>query len=127
MEKEDWHNGYEIHAYSFIKIWKIVRAIKKGEKTACNYSMLSYLYDNFDILNNKAIKRNALYYALKAIRTDKNYPPAYWLAGSTYFALNKYDLSEKYLTKAECLEALGDIKEAQKNYAIYNELSKDET
>ncbi len=100
MEKEDWHNGYEIHAYSFIKIWKIVRAIKKGEKTACNYSMLSYLYDNFDILNNKAIKKNALYYALKAIRTDKNYPPAYWLAGSTYFALNKYDLSEKYLTKA---------------------------
>lgn len=108
MENEkDWLYGYGLNIFSFFRILKIKRAIKNGEKTARNYCILADWYSMFDIFNIKSLLKKELYYALKAIRTDKNYPPAYMLAGNSYSALNiKSELSEKFLNKA--IELGGD-------------------
>ena len=118
-DEKDWLNGYGLNIFSFFRIWKLKRAIKNGEKTARNYCILAEWYSMFDIFNIKQLYRKELYYALKAIRADNNYPPAYAFAGGGYANLNiKHDICEKYLIKA--IELGGDIYYAPR-FDLYGE------
>ena len=95
-DEKDWLNGYGLNIFSWIRIWKTFRAIKKGEKTAQNYCILADWYGMFSFFNKKFAKKELLN-AFKAIRTDRNYPHGYFYVADAYSTLNiKFDLQEKY-------------------------------
>lgn len=86
--------GFKINIFTaFFVIWQTKRKISKfGEKTAHNYTKLADAYSTLER------SRTSLYYALKAIRIERNYAPAYTIAGAEY--IDSKQLAKKYLKKA---------------------------
>lgn len=90
-------NGFKLNIFNgiFIFLKTKYRIIKHGERTARNYAILADFYSMFE--RNKI----GLYYALKAVRADRKYIPAYTIAGGCYLCFDdKLHLAEKYLKKA---------------------------
>ena len=91
--------GYGLNIFSIFKILKIKDAIKKGDKTARNYAVLADWYGMFSMF--KHCPEAELFYALKSIRADRNYPQGYLYAADAYWQLGiKEERCLEYLIKA---------------------------
>ena len=86
--------------------WVIVLEWKKrkNEPSAFDYAMLAKTYQKLPYLKNNW--RRALYYALKSVRKDKNYPYSYYIVASCYYMLDKYEKAYIYAKKS--IELGGD-------------------